>query len=250
MTAGSPERHEDLRRAVSIDAPTSHGPTQPTVQFVADLVCPWCYIAFVRLRGVLADTGAGLVWHPFLLNPHLPQAGVSRMHYLERKFGSVAQAQAVHRRTAQAGAGEGIRFAFGAIRAQPNTVAAHALLLGVAEHGCQLELADALFRAFFTAGADIGAEAVLREIAAGVGIGTKNYDALVTVASRESVALMHASAFQSGISGVPVLVFGDDHIIAGAQPVEAVAALLDLERYRCERRRDAAVTDATARSRR
>ena len=67
-----------------------------------------------------------MVWHPFLLNPHLPPRGVTRLQYLERRFGSVAQAQGVHRRVVQAGAREGIPFAFGAIRAQPNTVPAHA----------------------------------------------------------------------------------------------------------------------------
>ena len=49
--------------------------------------------------------GATLIWHPFLLNPHLPAGGVTRAQYLERKFGSVAQAHGVHRRVAQPGAG-------------------------------------------------------------------------------------------------------------------------------------------------
>ena len=35
-----------------------------------------------------------------------------------------------------------------------------------------------------------------------------------------------------GISGVPVCRFGDDHVIAGAQPPEVLEALLDLELYR------------------
>ena len=45
----------------------------------------------------------------------------------------------------------------------------------------------------------------------------------------------HTSApSRSGIAGVPVCVFGDDHVIAGAQPAEVLEALLDLERYRLE----------------
>lgn len=246
MTAGSPDRHEGLRRAVATDAPGTPARTAPAIRFVADLVCPWCCIAFQRLRRLLAETGAGLVWHPFLLNPHLPAAGVSRALYLERKFGSLAQAHIVHRRMTQAGAGEDIPFAFGAIRVQPNTIAAHALLAGLAEPASKLELADALFRAFFTAGANIGDEAVLRAIAAEVGIGAAIFDDVVTDAARERVGEAHARACESGISGVPVCVFGDDHVIAGAQPVEAVAALLDLERYRCDQE---ALTAATARSR-
>jgi predicted DsbA family dithiol-disulfide isomerase len=246
MTAGSPDRHEGLRRAIAATPAGTPALPEPTVRFVADLVCPWCYIAFARLRRLLDGTAAGLVWHPFLLNPYLPVGGVSRAHYLERKFGSLAQAHVVHRRVMQAGAGEGIAFAFGAIRLQPSTVLAHALLLGVAELGCQLELAEALYRSFFTAGANIGDEAVLRRIAAGVGVDCGTFDRLATAAALESVARAHAWAYEAGISGVPVCVFGDDHVIAGAQPAEALAALLDLERYRCD---EAALTAATAHSR-
>ena len=47
-----------------------------------------------------------------------------------------------------------------------------------------------------------------------------------------SVVAAHERAFALGIAGVPVCVFGDDHVIAGAQPPEVLEALLDLERYR------------------
>ena len=103
----------------------------------------------------------------------------------------------------------------------------------LAGRACQLELAEALFRAFFTAGADLGDEAVLRGIAGGFGIDAADYAALVTDAgARSGRRGARRSLRDSGITGVPVCVFGDDHVIAGAQPVEAVAALLDLERYR------------------
>jgi predicted DsbA family dithiol-disulfide isomerase len=250
VTTGAPDRHEGLRRAIAAAPPGSPALPEPAVRIVADLVCPWCYIAFTRLRRLLDGTPTVLVWHPFLLNPHLPVGGVGRAHYLERKFGSLAQAHVVHRRMARAGAGENIPFAFGAIRLQPSTVAAHALLLGVAEPSRRLELAAALYRAFFTTGANIGDEAVLRRIAAGVGIDAGTFDDVVTAAAREAVVQAHARAYESGISGVPVCVFGDDHVIAGAQPAEALAALLDLERYRCSGPREgAALTGATARSR-
>ena len=48
----------------------------PVVCFIADLVCPWCYIAFMRLQRTVAAAGAAMVWHPFLLNPHVPPRGV------------------------------------------------------------------------------------------------------------------------------------------------------------------------------
>lgn len=245
MTLGSPERDEGMRRAIHAD-----GRSPPAVTFVADLVCPWCYIAFTRLRQVLAGSGATLVWHPFLLNPHLPAAGVTRAHYLERKFGSVAQAHGVHRRVTQLGSREGIDFAFGAIRAQPNTIPAHALVLAAARLGRDADLAAALFRAFFVEGADLGREDVLISLAMRVGLGAADVRELTSETAMRLVCAAHDEAYAMGISGVPVCRFGDDHVIAGAQPVEVLEALLDLELYRAAHGTDdGLIRGATPRSR-
>lgn len=232
MTAKPPERHDQMQRAVDADSRRSRPSSRPTVTLVADLVCPWCYIAFVRLQRVLAGSGASLIWHPFLLNPYLPLEGVSRRRYLERKFGSVAQALAVHRRAAEVGAQEGIAFAFGAIDAQPNTLAAHALVMAATRLGRGSVAAAALFRAFFVDGADLGRLDVLAEVASEVGLDPHDVAELTAEASLERIALAHEQAYAIGVTGVPVCRFGDDHVIAGAQPEEVLEALLDLELYR------------------
>ena len=201
----------------------------PVVCLIADLVCPWCYIAFMRLRRILVDKSAVLVWHPFLLNPHLPPRGVTRLQYLERRFGSVAQAHGVHRRVVQTGAREGIPFAFGAIRAQPNTIPAHALVLAAAAHGRELEAAAALFQAFFVAGANIGEARFWRESAPRSGFAADEIATAAGAAAADTVVAAHERAFALGIAGVPVCVLGDDHVIAGAQPPEVLEALLDLK---------------------
>ena len=234
MTAGSPERDRTMRAALATAGGRSLMRPVPVVCFIADLVCPWCYIAFMRLQRVLAAPAAALVWHPFLLNPHLPPRGVTRVQYLERRFGSVAQAHGVHRRVVQAGAKEGIPFAFGAIRAQPNTIPAHALVLAAAAHGRELEAAGALFHAFFATGANIGDAAVLARIGGEVGLDPDEIATAAGAAAADAVVAAHERAFALGIAGVPVCVFGDDHVIAGAQPAEVLEALLDLESYRLE----------------
>jgi predicted DsbA family dithiol-disulfide isomerase len=251
VTAGSPERDRTMREALADGAGRSTPDPVPTVRFVADLVCPWCYIAFIRLQRALAASPAVLVWHPFLLNPHLPPRGVTRTQYLERRFGSVAQAHGVQRRVAQAGAREGIPFAFGAIRAQPNTVPAHALVLAAAAHGREVEAAAALFRAFFAAGANIGEPTVLARLGAELGLGAADVAAAFAPEALHRVAAAHDQAFALGIGGVPVCVLGQDHVVAGAQPPEVLEALLDLERYRLAAAAPGGgVTAATPRSRR
>lgn len=232
MTAGSPDQQQAMHSALAREEARSLVEPAPRVRLVADLVCPWCYIAFVRLQRVLAGSGASLIWHPFLLNPYLPLEGVSRRRYLERKFGSVAQALAVHRRAAEVGAQEGIAFAFGAIDAQPNTLAAHALVMAATRLGRGSVAAAALFRAFFVDGADLGRLDVLAEVASEVGLDPHDVAELTAEASLERIALAHEQAYAIGVTGVPVCRFGDDHVIAGAQPEEVLEALLDLELYR------------------
>lgn len=235
MTAGAPERQASMARAVLADAARPGGSAPAArVRFVADLVCPWCYLGFRRLRGLLEPLEAELIWHPFLLNPHLPPEGVPRGRYLERKFGSPVQAHRLHRRVEEVGAREGVRFAFGAIATQPSTVAAHALVLGAAAAGRATAAAEALFRAFFEEGRDIGDRAALRALLArspDLG-GPAALAALDSPERHGEVRQAHERACGLGINGVPVCVFGRDHVIAGAQPVEALAALLDLERCR------------------
>jgi predicted DsbA family dithiol-disulfide isomerase len=223
MTAGLPERQASMARAVR-GADLAAAPVQ--VRFVADLVCPWCYIAFSRLGRLLGD--AELTWHPFLLNPTLPLTGVARTRYLERKFGSLPQAQSLYRRIQEVGAREGIRFSFASIRAQPNTVRAHGLVLAAAASGRARFAAATLFRAFFEEGADIGDPLVLAGVASALDL----KDAALGVAQADQVAASHRAAAAFGINGVPITVLGEDHVIAGAQPVEALTGLLDLERYR------------------
>lgn len=226
MTAGSPERLASMARAVREPGAPTAAPML-RVRFVADLVCPWCFISFRRLRRLLDAAGLTAEWHPFLLNPHLPAEGVARSSYLERKFGSLAQAQALYRRLQEVGNREGIDFAFSSIRAQPNTVQAHTLVLAAADQGRALEVAAGIFEAFFEQGADIGDAATLAGLARQAGLGPAPGGGLV-----ERVARAHDEACRLGINGVPIVIFGADHLIAGAQPVEALQALLDLERYR------------------
>ena len=196
----------------------------PQVTFVADLVCPWCYLGFERLQAVAAREPFRLVWHPFLLNPHLPPDGIPRSVYVERKFGA-GYAEEAQRRAVRAAATEGLELKLERIRRQPSTVLAHALLLRSGEH--LAEAARALYEAFFRDGRDLGSLTVLADVGGRFGIGI---DEVRSASARVTAA--HDTACRSGINGVPLFLFGEDHAIAGAQPAAATLALLRLERYR------------------
>ena len=57
---------------------------------LSDPICPWCYIGKTQLDAALEKVGDHpfeIEWHPFQLNPDMPEQGMDRREYLERKFG-------------------------------------------------------------------------------------------------------------------------------------------------------------------
>src|SRR5262245_10705586 len=70
-----------------------------TVDVSSDVACPWCYLGKRRLEraiDLLPDQDFVVRWHPFQLDPTIPQGGIDRREYLERKFGSVDAVAATH----------------------------------------------------------------------------------------------------------------------------------------------------------
>src|SRR5574338_791589 len=145
------------------------------IDIVSDTVCPWCFIGKRRLEAALrqraaADTPVTIAWRPYQLNPDMPQDGLDRRDYLEAKFGGPERAKAVYDRVSRVGAAVGIDFRFDRIPRTPNTVASHRLVHRAAHYGRQEEVVEALFRAYFLEGRDVGSLDVLVEVAAAAGL--------------------------------------------------------------------------------
>ena len=143
-------------------------PTSPEIEIVSDVICPWCYIGKKRLERALAERPeipVSTSWRAFQLNPDMPPEGMERSAYLAAKFGGQGHAQRIYGAITAAGAAEGIPFAFDRIRRTPNTVDAHRLIRFASRSGRGGETVEALFRAYFTEGRDIGDRAVLADVA-------------------------------------------------------------------------------------
>ena len=106
-------------------------------------------------------------WLPFQLNPDLPESGIPRAEYLQRKFGSPNHSYA---RVEAVGRSVGIPFAFDKIRVQPNTVNAHRLLHYADQQGRQDEVSEVLFRAYFIEGANLTDIGTLADVGASAGL--------------------------------------------------------------------------------
>jgi predicted DsbA family dithiol-disulfide isomerase len=202
------------------------------IDIVADVACPWCYIGKRRLERALAlrpDIVATRSWRAFQLNPDMPVEGISREFYLAAKFGSPRQALRSYSAIAAAGRGEGIEFAFERIRRTPNTLRAHRLIRFAATEGYGDALVEALFRAYFIDGLDIGNIETLAAIATRAGLddnATRIY--LAGEAGTEEVLSEEGRARRLGIRAVPCFVLEHGYAIAGAQEPEMFLPMFDI----------------------
>ncbi len=159
-------------------------------------------------------------WLPFQLNPDLPESGITRAEYLQRKFGSPNHSYA---RVAAVGQSVGIPFAFDKIRVQPNTVNAHRLLHYADQQGRQDEVSEVLFRAYFIEGANLTDIGTLADIGERAGLKRNALaDYLASDADRELVQAGDIEARSGGINGVPYFIFNRKVSVSGAQEAETL----------------------------
>lgn len=203
-----------------------------SVEIVHDLVCPWCYLGVRRLIRTLRrrpDLLFDLSWRPFLLNPDMPRAGMSRLDYVIRKFGGDDRARRLYSSITEIGRTEGVDFRFDRIGMTPSSVDAHRLVRWAARFGRAGEMVEALFAAYFADGRDIGNGGVLVAVAASCGLDAGAARSFLL--SDEEVEAVHADnlrAHRLGINGVPCFVVAGRHAIAGAQEPEVIERLLDV----------------------
>jgi predicted DsbA family dithiol-disulfide isomerase len=140
------------------------------IEIYSDLICPWCYIGKRRMQAALKlldkEFTPKIVWRPFQLNPDMPIEGMNRKAYRTKKFGSWERSLVMDAEVAVTGKGLGIEFNYHKVLMTPNTLAGHRLLWWAEQQNHQDHLAEALFRAYFTNGRDVGRHDVLAEIAA------------------------------------------------------------------------------------
>jgi predicted DsbA family dithiol-disulfide isomerase len=202
------------------------------IDIVADTVCPWCYIGKRRLERALAarpQPGLEIVWRPFFLNPDMPSDGVDRAEYIARKFGGRDRANRIYTTVAEAGASEDIGFRFDLIKRSPNTVNSHRLIhfAGMTER--QDEVVEAVYRAYFLEGRDIGDIEVLAEIAADAGIpSAETLRYLQSGADRDVIVAGDERARALGVNGVPCFIIERKYAISGAQLPEVFHQVFDL----------------------
>lgn len=194
------------------------------IDVLSDTVCPWCYVGKRRLEKALRAEGGEepeIVWRPFQLNPGMPAEGMDRADYLASKFGGPDRARRAYGAIRDAARGEGLEVDFDAIARTPNTLDSHRLIHYAAGRGAQNRVVDALFRAYFEEGCDIGDSGVLAGVAGACGLDAGAVRAwLDSGADAELVRDRDRRARAMGVRGVPFFVVDERYALSGAQEPE------------------------------
>ncbi|WP_420837215.1 DsbA family oxidoreductase [Chachezhania antarctica] len=192
------------------------------LDILSDPICPWCFIGKTYLDRALAqlqDHPFAIEWHPFQLNPDMPAGGMDRREYLETKFGGQKAAVDAYMPIVEQASAAGIEIDFEAMERTPNTLDAHRLIHWAGIEHVQTEAVDALFKAYFQQGRDIGEAEVLADIADGIGMDASMVSRLLASdADRDEIRHRDAHSRKMGVTSVPTFIVAGKHAVPGAQP--------------------------------
>jgi predicted DsbA family dithiol-disulfide isomerase len=199
------------------------------IDFVSDIVCPWCVVGLGGLEAALETLKAegitaAVHFQPFELNPQMPPEGENIVEHIGRKYGSTPEQSAANRAMITQRAAEawpGFEMRMGPDSRIWNTFDAHRLLhwagtVGMAE---QRALKAALFTAHFTEGRTMTDAGVLADAAAAAGL--DRAQAVEVLGDGRYAAEVRAEAalwVSRGINGVPAVVVEGKWLISGGQP--------------------------------
>jgi predicted DsbA family dithiol-disulfide isomerase len=200
------------------------------IDVFADFVCPWSFIGQHRLDEALASVfgPVQVSWHPFQLNPDMPDEGMALEEYLRVKFGDPENLQPALDQLTRLGASEGLDLRFDRIERVPSTRPAHGLMKLAETEGCQADLAEHLYRAFFTEGEDLGRRDVLVEIARRVGLPRDATERQLDDQRVDRIVLAEETeARKAGVKGVPDFMINKRLFVVGAQSQATLLAAFD-----------------------
>jgi predicted DsbA family dithiol-disulfide isomerase len=202
------------------------------IDFVSDVVCPWCVIGLKALEQALEKASdvvtADIHFQPFELNPGMPPEGQNIAEHVAQKYGADPErSRGTRDLIRNSAAALGFTINSGPDSRIWNTFDAHRLLHWAALEGKQAELKTALFEAYFTAGENPGATDVLVAAAEKAGLdGTAAREVLTSGRYIDEVRADERFWREQGVNAVPAIVLDRKYMILGGQPPEAFERVL------------------------
>jgi len=204
------------------------------IKIVQDLICPWCHIGHHNLEQALAEWSAKhggereLQWLPYQLDPIAPGTPRQefRQRFKDRKQATDEQIDAMFERVTQAGAAVGIPFRFDLIEVAVDTLPGH-IAIATTPPAKQSALIQALYRAYFEQGKDIGLTTEILDAATIAGLTSDEQAGIVAALTDESARTAVGSQIRqvqaAGVTGVPYFVIDDRYGLSGGQPRDVFA---------------------------
>lgn len=201
------------------------------VDIWSDVQCPWCYIGKRRFEAAVAafDGEVEVEYHSFELSPDTPvdYEGTPVQYLAERKGLPVETVRQMIDRVTGIAASVGLDYDYDRMH-QTNTVKAHELLHYAKARGRQLDMKEALLKAYFIDGGHVGRVEDLADLAAGIGL--DRADVVRALTENEYLADVKADVAQAaayGVQGVPFFVFDGRFGVSGAQETATFANVLE-----------------------
>ncbi len=203
-----------------------------TIDIVSDVVCPWCVVGYKRLQQALAqfpDLEVELTWHPFELNPGMPEEGQDLTEHIAEKYGSTSAESASNRAyLAEIGRSLDFTIKFDEGSRIVNTFKAHQLLHWAALEGNQTELDLALFEAYFSHNKNVNDLDVLLQAVQQAGLDREQARSVLedqryaaTVREKEQYWL------SQGVRAVPTMVFNGRYAVSGAREPDELKEVIE-----------------------
>ena len=204
-------------------------PTPLKIDFVSDVVCPWCAVGlYGRTRALdrlkYEGVTATVAFQPFELNPRMAPEGENIVEHIGRKYGSTPEQSAQNRAMIkECAAAAGFEMNMSEQSRIWNTFDAHRLLhwAGETDPAAQRRLKEALLGAHFTDGQALSDADVLAGAAARAGLDEEEARAVIG-SDRYAKEVREAEELwrSRGINSVPAVVINDKYLISGGQPAE------------------------------
>lgn len=202
---------------------------QLKIDFVSDVVCPWCAVGLGGLEEALrrldGQVSADIHFQPFELNPQMGPEGQDIVEHISEKYGSTPEQMAERWQMLCDRAQEvGYQFRRERLGRIWNTFDAHRLLhwAGTLGGAAQRDLKQALLSAYHERGEEVGRHEVLLAAVAAAGLDVERARA-VLVSDEYTSEVRHSQSFyrQADITAVPSVIVNDQYLIQGGQPAEA-----------------------------
>ncbi len=200
---------------------------QVKIDVISDVVCPWCYIGkrnLTRALQLVSDIDCSVTWQPYQLDPMIPESGVDRKAYMEKKFPDKGKLFAMQNNLLDAAREAELVLNLDSIEMTPNTLNAHRLIHWARGQGIDDIMVERLMSAYFVDGENIGNTETLARLAGEAGLESDIIGRLLAGEADKVTVQTEIEKYRGmGVTGVPCFIFIDQLAIMGAQPPEALA---------------------------